>query len=55
MPAVLPALLYSVFGLLFQALDRRRDDAELRLELLVHRHQLGGLQRQVERPRRRTR
>ena len=41
-PIVLRALLYSVFGLLLQALvDRHRDDAEIRLELLVFRHRRG--------------
>jgi putative transposase len=48
---VLFALLYSVLRLLLHALiDRRRPEAELRLELLVLRHQLGVLQRQVKRP-----
>ena len=51
-PVVLFALLYSVFRLVLQALiDQRRPDADLRLELLVLRHQLGILQRQVKRPR----
>ena len=49
---MLLALLFSVFRLLLEVfIDRRRDDAELRLELLVLRHQLGVLQRQVKRPR----
>ena len=51
-PIVLLGLLYSVFRLLLDALiDRRRSDASLRLELLVLRHQLRVLERQVKRPR----
>jgi len=51
-PTLLHAFLYSVFRLLLNALiSQGRDDAELRLELLVLRHQLGILQRQVKRPR----
>ena len=49
---MLLALLYSVFRLLLDALiDRQRSDASLRLELLVLRHQLRVLERQVKRPR----
>ena len=48
---VVLALLYSVFRLLLDALvDRRRSDASLRLELLVLRHQVRVLERQVKRP-----
>jgi hypothetical protein len=51
-PIVLLALLYSVFRLLLDALIiGRRSDASLRLELLVLRHQLRVLERQVKRPR----
>ena len=46
------AILYSAFRLLLDALvDRQRPDADLRLELLVLRHQLRVLERQVKRPR----
>ena len=46
------ALLYSIFRLVLEAfIDRRRSDANLRLELLVLRHQLRFLERQVKRPR----
>ena len=49
---MLLALLYSVFRVLLDALvDRRCPDASLRLELLVLRHQLRLLERQVKRPR----
>ena len=45
---MLLALIYSVFRLVLDALiDRRRSDANLRLELLVLRHQLRVLERQV--------
>ena len=51
-PIVLLGLLYSVFRLLLDALiDRRRSDASLRLELLVLRHQVRVLERQVKQPR----
>ena len=51
-PIVLLTLVYSVFRLVLDALiDRRRSDASLRLELLVLRHQLRVLERQVKRPR----
>ena len=51
-PIVLLAPLDSIFRLLLDALvDRRRSDATLRLELLVLRHQLRVLERQVKRPR----
>src|SRR5215831_19076508 len=49
--AVLLAVLYSIVRLLLQTLvDRGRPDGDLRGELLVLRHQLSVLQRQVKRP-----
>src|SRR5215467_14482923 len=52
-PIVLLTLVYSVFRLVLDALiDRRRSDASLRLELLVLRHQLRVLERQVKRRQR---
>jgi hypothetical protein len=49
---VLLALPYSIFRLLLNGLvDRRQADADLRLEFVVLRHQLGVLQRHVQRPR----
>ncbi len=49
---MLLAILYSAFRLLLDALvDRQRPDADLRLELLVLRHQPRVLERQVKRPR----
>jgi transposase len=55
-PIAVLALLYSVFRILLEALvDRHRSDASLRLELLVLRHQLRVLERQIKRPRWRPR
>ena len=52
LPTVLLALLCSVLRLLLDAhIDRCHPEAELRLELLVLRHQLNILQCQVKRPR----
>jgi hypothetical protein len=46
------ALLYSLVRLILNTLiDRHQPEAELQLELLVVRHQLRVLQRQVKRPR----
>ena len=46
------ALLYSLVRLILDTLiDRHQPEAELQLELLVVRHQLRVLQRQVKRPR----
>lgn len=54
-PTVLLVLPYSVFRLLLESLvDRRHPEAELRLELLLLRYQVGVLQREVKRPRCRT-